>query len=195
VYVKYSLHYNFGVLFLFAALVGILRHYANLPIPGTLLFSAAALFGWIWGWGCDTLFLVCRDEQFQRWKDKIQGKDVDAEIEDQCYILRRWACGYLNCEGLCKWARSYVNKFSSSMASYLPKKKYTKKSPPLSPARWCPHATATLENSWRRGFCDRRDPRRHSAFLRRQRHHMGERERSRDPAERTKKTVRGFCYN
>src|SRR5271165_3631977 len=77
----------------------------------------------------------------------------------------------------------------------IPKKKYTEKSPRLSPARWCPHATATLENSWRRGFCDRRDSRRHSAFLRRQRHHMGERERSRDPAERTKETVRGFCYN
>jgi uncharacterized protein len=46
---------------------------------------------------------------------------VDAEIEDQCYILRRWACGYLNCEGLRKWARSYVNKFCSSMASYLRK--------------------------------------------------------------------------
>lgn len=115
-YIRYSLHYNFGVLFLFAALLGILRHYANLSILWTLFFSAIGLFGWIWGWGCDTLFVVVRDEQYQRWKDKIQGKDVEGEILDQCDRIRFGVCEIVRCEAIRRWLRSYLNRFCALIA-------------------------------------------------------------------------------
>jgi hypothetical protein len=115
-YISYSLYYNVGVFFLFMAVVGIFRHYANLSPFSTIISSIISMLAWIWGWGCDTLFLFCRDNQFEKWKDKIQGKSVDGEIVDQCSSIGLRVCKYLRCDVTRRWLRSRFNIFCAFIA-------------------------------------------------------------------------------
>ena len=110
-YIRYSLYYNVGVFFLFTAVVGIFRRYANLSLISTIISSIIGMLGWVWGWGCDTLFLLRRDDQFEKWKDKIQGKRVEGEIMDQCSSIGLRVCKYLRCDVIRRWLRSRFNIF------------------------------------------------------------------------------------
>jgi len=115
-YISYSLYYNVGVFFLFMAVVGIFRHYANLSPFSTIISSIISMLAWIWGWGCDTLFLFCRDNQFEKWKDKIQGKSVDGEIVDQCSSIGLRVCKYVRCDVTRRLLRSRFNIFCAFIA-------------------------------------------------------------------------------
>jgi hypothetical protein len=87
-YIRSSLFYNFGVLFLFLDLGRLVQCYASLsPIMTGLLFFVTAI-AWLWIWGRDTLFLLIRDAHFQRWRDRIDGERADGEILD--HVDRFW---------------------------------------------------------------------------------------------------------
>jgi hypothetical protein len=60
-YANYCLPYNFGVGLLLVDVVGTIRHYEELTTFWTLFVSLVAFGGWMWGWGCDTLFLLLKD--------------------------------------------------------------------------------------------------------------------------------------
>jgi hypothetical protein len=115
-YIRYSLYYNVGVGFLFIAVVGIFRHYVNLSPTYTIISFFIIILGWMWGWGCDTLFLLCRDDQFEKWKNKIQGKSVEGEIVDQCSSIGLRVCKYLRCDVIRRWLRSRFNIFCAFIA-------------------------------------------------------------------------------
>ena len=115
-YIRYSWVYNVGVFFLFMAIVGIFKHYAHLSLISTTIFSIISMLGWIWGWGGDTLFLLCRDNQFEKWKDKIQGKSVEGEIADQCSSIGLKVCQHLRCDVIRRWVRSRFNIFCAFIA-------------------------------------------------------------------------------
>lgn len=105
-YIRYCVFYNIGVLLLLMDLVGIVRHYADLSAAWTVLAIVMALLGWIWGWGCDTLFLLMRDENFQRWKDQLEGINPEEPVQDHC-------------DRLLLWTKPQINRISARMRAYL----------------------------------------------------------------------------
>jgi len=77
-YVSYFVPYNFGVLLLFVALVGMIRHYipfSPIALLWVSIISAATLFViWLIVWGKDVKFLICSgQEDYQNYIDELEG--------------------------------------------------------------------------------------------------------------------------
>jgi len=82
--------YNIGVGLLIVDIIGLIKHYGNLSIFWTMFAFIVALIGWMWGWGCDTWFLLRKGPNFYLWKKQLIGEDVGVEIEDPCDTCWRW---------------------------------------------------------------------------------------------------------
>jgi len=90
-YICYCLPYNIGVGLLLFDLVGIIRHYANLSNASTSVVLLLAICGWLWGWGCDTIFLLWKDKrEYPRWLKQLEGDEVNPPIKDPCDKTRFW---------------------------------------------------------------------------------------------------------
>ena len=109
-YVAYCLPYNLGVLLLFAALFGIIRHHADLSPIANLLAVVVLLAVWIWGWGYDTWFLICQNKtKFQAYIDGLEGRcepERDPDWFTRLFLLVRSCFGdrkqrVLPHEGVC----------------------------------------------------------------------------------------------
>jgi hypothetical protein len=87
-YIRSSIVYNFGVLFLFIDLREIINCYANFYIYTEVIVFLVMVFVWASLWGRDSLFLIHRGQDFQRWKDSLEGREVDGDIQD--HIDRLW---------------------------------------------------------------------------------------------------------
>jgi len=91
VFVKYHLPYNIGVFLLLVDVVGLIRHYGHLTSYPTVAVSVLMFGGWMWGWGCDTLFLLVRDKsEFPRWIRQLEGDVVEPPIQDPCEKVWAW---------------------------------------------------------------------------------------------------------
>jgi len=94
-YIRSTGLYNIGVLMLFLALYALFRRYTQLKFTGSALSLLAVLVIWASRWGCDMAFLVFQNEDYQRWRRRLDGEIVDGDISDHCegiktVIRRRW---------------------------------------------------------------------------------------------------------
>jgi hypothetical protein len=81
-YVRSSIVYNFGVLFLFIDLGKIINCYAKFSGVVEIVVFLPIMVVWASFWGRDSLFLIFRGQDFQRWKDSLEGREVEGEIQD-----------------------------------------------------------------------------------------------------------------
>jgi hypothetical protein len=79
--------YNLGVLTLFFSLYAIFRRYAHLKAVGSVVSVTAVSFLWMSFWGRDTLFLIFRNEHYDKWERKMEGDLTAEEILDHVDIF------------------------------------------------------------------------------------------------------------
>lgn len=102
-YIKYFLSYNIAVLLLFLSVVGIVRIYGELSAGWTAAGLLVSVILWFWGWGCDTLFVIFRDNiHFPRWKGRLNGDLVEKPL-DHCDRLCHRIDPYMS--GVCSRIR------------------------------------------------------------------------------------------
>jgi hypothetical protein len=89
-YLRSAIFYNAGVLLLFLSLYAIFDRYAAWGSVWSTIIFILVLLTWFCLWGRDTVFLLRRGEQYDRWKRKMDGELVEGEILDQYDILIAW---------------------------------------------------------------------------------------------------------
>jgi hypothetical protein len=80
-FIRSMVFYNLGVLLLMFSMWAIFfRDVANSLLSLAVELAFIPIWGWFWGF--DTAFLVCRSEQYRRWKHKMNGEAIEDEILD-----------------------------------------------------------------------------------------------------------------